>query len=265
MRESITIEERTFRAPFGTHYRTHGTQVIAREGFYQVITPDAPASSRNEVIWATFSDEEAEQKIDEVIASYSKHGLTFKWCMNSFSKPADLSDRLARRGFKSWNCRAMWISLPELTINLPADVTVDPVEIGKNDTTYLETADRGWGEQGVALSKQGRESLEWALSQPRQQYRYFLARYKGEPVGTAGYILKEDSAYFVGGSVDARVRGNGIYKALIRARALELSERGIELGVTHAREATSVPILEKLGWKTAYRYPIYLIETRKPS
>jgi hypothetical protein len=40
-------------------------------------------------------------------------------------------------------------------------------------------------------------------------------------------------------------------------RLAYLASRGIAIATTHAREATSAPILERLGFRTAFRYTVH--------
>jgi GNAT superfamily N-acetyltransferase len=79
----------------------------------------------------------------------------------------------------------------------------------------------------------------------------------GRAAGTASFFLGDDSAYLTGGNVLTEFRGKGIYRALIRARLDALQALSIPLATTHAREKTSAPILEKLGFETVFRYSIY--------
>jgi GNAT superfamily N-acetyltransferase len=64
-----------------------------------------------------------------------------------------------------------------------------------------------------------------------------------------------DAAYLIGGVVLPELRGRGVYRALVRAR-LEAVRGRLSLATTHAREATSAPILERLGFRTAFRYSV---------
>jgi GNAT superfamily N-acetyltransferase len=83
----------------------------------------------------------------------------------------------------------------------------------------------------------------------------FLARWDGEPAAIASYVTFPRSAYLLGGFVLPRFRGRGLYRALIQARLADACARGIALATSHAREATSAPILERLGFATICRFP----------
>ena len=55
----------------------------------------------------------------------------------------------------------------------------------------------------------------------------------------------------------SKYQGNGIYKALIKARLDDIIDLGFKLATTGTREKTSTPILERMGFQTAYRDEIF--------
>ena len=90
-----------------------------------------------------------------------------------------------------------------------------------------------------------------------------MARVDGAIVGTAGFVVKPQSAYLVGGNVLPRYRGRGLYRALVDHRIERIRAMGIRLATTQARESTSAPILEALGFETVYRSRMYtLVDSR---
>jgi GNAT superfamily N-acetyltransferase len=119
---------------------------------------------------------------------------------------------------------------------------------------YYTTTVRGW-ESEVAEAASWRVSMRAALE--RGLHHYYLARVGGEPVGTAGMVVKPRCVYLMGGNVLASHRGRGIYRALIDERLRDAAARAIPLAVTQAREATSAPILAKLGFETLYHSHVY--------
>jgi GNAT superfamily N-acetyltransferase len=54
-----------------------------------------------------------------------------------------------------------------------------------------------------------------------------------------------------------RFRGRGLYRALVGARLADARARGIALATAHAREETSAPLLEKMGFETVCRFPVF--------
>ena len=96
------------------------------------------------------------------------------------------------------------------------------------------------------------------LAIPDGRAPLFLARAGGVPAGVAGVALLPRSAYLMGAVVLRAFRGRGIYRALIAARLAAAAARGIPIATTQAREDTSAPRLERLGFETVCRYPVFL-------
>jgi GNAT superfamily N-acetyltransferase len=93
------------------------------------------------------------------------------------------------------------------------------------------------------------------LAENRQ--RLFVAYAGGVPAAAAAYQPFARSAFLMGGVVLPQFRGRGLYRALVHARLAHARSLGIELATTHAREASSAPILEKLGFATVCRFAMY--------
>jgi GNAT superfamily N-acetyltransferase len=133
------------------------------------------------------------------------------------------------------------------------DVTVERVGRAAFED-YYTTMVRGWAEE-VPEASSRRASMLQTLDNGR--HHHYLARVDGAPVGTAGMIVKQRSVYLVGGNVLESHRGRGIYRALLDERLRHAAELGFSLATTQAREATSAPILEKLGFETLFRSRMY--------
>ncbi|MGF1468068.1 MAG: GNAT family N-acetyltransferase [Sandaracinaceae bacterium] len=245
------------RAPLDPPMLRPDSRVVRRPGWYQLITPSAPGTLLNEVILSRVAPAEAERCIDDVVATYRATGHPVKWCVGPWTEPADFGDRLARRGFRSWDVRGMAIATSR---QVAAPDAVSVVEVGEHELhAYLTTSMRGWSiptEQRTAELELHRAALR---ASPRLA-RFFAALVNGDTVGTTGLFLKEGHAYLVGAQVLPAFRGRGVYRALVAARLAFLARAGVELAVTHAREATSAPVLEHLGFETLFRSACYLLE-----
>ena len=82
-------------------------------------------------------------------------------------------------------------------------------------------------------------------------------------VGTAGIFGRDRCGYFVGGVVQPSARGRGVYRALVAARLAFLRARGVPYAVTQAREATSAPMLEHLGFETLFRSTCWRLDLER--
>lgn len=227
-------------------------RVIERPGWLQIVTPSIKTGGLNEVSYSALDERDADAIIDATIAEYRELGLKFRWNAGPGSAPADLAERLARRGLVgSWG-RGMARS----TTDLPEDR--DPaIRVEEIDETTVEVFSRvmaeGWSAELAPLARVN----DIIVATPDRPHRMFLARWDGEPAAVASYVALPRSAYMMGGVVLPPFRGRGLYRALVVARMADARARGLSLATSHAREDTSAPILERLGFETICRFPMY--------
>ncbi len=245
-------------APLGPVSTRPDTRVVERDGWFQRISPSAPGTHLNEVFLSSVSDADAERVIDEVVATYRALGKPTKWCTGPWTRPEDFDERLARRGFTSWGTRGMGIETDAaLTAPLrPESVAaVRCAETESDLDAYLRASRRGWSVDDDDLEAT-RASYRAAFLRPAPLGWLFVAA----DLGAAAVHAREGYGYLVGGAVAEDARGRGIYRALVAARLAFLRDRGVEYAVTQAREATSAPILERLGFETLFRGRCHVLE-----
>jgi GNAT superfamily N-acetyltransferase len=244
-------EREAMRAPIGSHIPQDGTRVVERPGWYQVLTPGTRHGTSNEIVESKVPDEEIEATIDRVVAEYAAHDLTFRWLVDQDTRPRDLGERLERRGFVHWHARAMTADPWALTVDRVPGARVELVD-ASNAEAYARALSEGWGTDTVEYALARCQRLLALPGRP-----LFVAWADGVPAGAAGAVEHERSVYFVGGAVVPSMRGHGLYRALVRARLEHAKARGLSLVTTQAREKTSAPILERLGFETVRRFRMY--------
>ncbi len=246
----IDLLEEVIVTPRRAFPRLPDMQVIERPGWLQIITPALKTGGLNEVIYSLLDERTADAAIDGAIAMYRDLGLKFRWNAGPGSGPADLGERLERAGLAPRWGRGMARSTDEgADGEAGGDVVEVEVERTLDDYTHVMAA--GWSSDGEVL-----RALNRHIFAERRQC-LFVAYCDGEPAAAAGYVPFARSAYLIGGVVLERYRGRGLYRALVRARLAHARARGLALATSHAREATSAPILEKLGFDTVCRFPMY--------
>jgi GNAT superfamily N-acetyltransferase len=240
------------RAAIGAHIPRPEARLISREGWCQIVTTDQHEGAGNEVFVSRLSEDEADAVIDRTIAEYAAQGLVFRWAVGPDTTPLDLGARLERRGFLKWSARAMTCDPRALVLAAVTGVNVVEVE-RVNADAYARVCAAGWKLDPDVLISQ----MRTLFATPERRHHLFLA-YQGDVLAaTAGYYAHARSAYLIGGVVLPEMRGRGLYRALVGARLAHAAARGYTLVTTHAREATSAPILERLGFATEYRYTMY--------
>jgi len=243
--------EEAFLAPVGSAFGNR-TIVVERTGWYQLITPD---SYVNEIVLSQIPASEAEQIVRDVIRQYAELGVPFKWCVGPLTEPADLGDILARHGFVWWDVRGMVID-PAPWRATPSAVVVERVTRA-NLADYIHGVTEGWRTEAEPDPDLADDLLRVIDG---DRFCMFVAKVAGEVAGTAGYVMKPRSGYLTGGNVLPAFRGTGVYRALIDARLRRLAAAGCPLATTQAREKTSAPILEHLGWETVFHSRVYRLE-----
>jgi hypothetical protein len=95
------------RAPLGVALLRADSQMIDRPGWQEVVTPSAPDAMLNEVVWSQVDAGDVEGVFDEVVERRRAEGRAVKWCVGPWTRPIDMGERLARRGFAGWEVRGM--------------------------------------------------------------------------------------------------------------------------------------------------------------
>src|SRR5262249_18290039 len=157
-----------------------------------------------------------------------------------WTEPADLGDRLARRGFSKWDVRGMGCPTDRVLAPAPGVVVEEITEATLEP--YLTTAIAAWSMGEDQLDPERLTHRAEMEASPRSAW-FFGAWLDGALVGTASVFGRDRAGYFVGGVVLPSARGRGVYRALVAARLAFLRARGVPYAVTQAREATSAPML----------------------
>lgn len=130
-----------------------------------------------------------------------------------------------------------------------SSIAVKRVEHANLDD-YVVTGAAAWS---VPVDPVQRDAFARALD-------HELVAFVAEGLGAGAILLREDYGYLVGTAVTESARGRGVYRALVAARLAFLRERGIEYAVTQARESTSAPILEHLGFETLFEGRCHVLD-----
>lgn len=186
--------------------------------------------------------------IDQEIAYFTHLGYEFEWKVYQHDAPPDLKDRLIARGFSDEDWETLLIrdlvDAPDRLFDLRGHTVErlnDPAQV--DDVMGVENAI--WGPDDRELGNR----LRRELTESPHAISIYVARFAGVPVGAAWvtYTPQSDFASLWGGSVLQSYRGQGIYGALLAARAREAKTRGRRFLMIDAGPM-SRPIVESLGF-----------------
>lgn len=250
----------TFLAPVGCTLMARDTRIVERDGWYQVITPSSASVQGNEIVLSRVAAADADAVVRETSATYAAAGVPFRWSVGPLTEPAGFGATLEAHGFRRSEGRGMVIA-PEAWTSpaRAADVTVERTTAETIDD-FLAAFDAGWGRAATAPDPIARRD-DHVRAIATGRFHMFVALRGGAIAGSAGFVTKARSAYLVGGVVLAEHRGTGVYRALLDERLRRIAALGLPLATTMARESTSAPILERLGFETVFRSQMYFSVT----
>lgn len=234
------------------------TEVVERSDWYQLVTPSHPAMNRNAVYRARMAESDVPRRVAETIELYRRHGAAFRWIVGPSSAPDDLSERLVELGLprQAWGL-GMVREVEPLVVRSPPDLEITALRVEEAEV-FGDATGRGW-QRDAAFARQATADARAALLGGRTDYRFHLARLDGHVVGTSLLrVLPSPGGgvpygYLQGGAVVPEARGRGIYRAMVARRLADLAQEGVTRAVVWASEATSAPILAKLGFSSVCR------------
>lgn len=224
-----------------------GVEVVRRPGLRYATMPtsDGPAT------WVTLtrlSDATIDAAIDEVLAAHGSGG-ELEWKTFDLDTPADLRERLVRRGFVPEEPEAL-LALDLTAVDVaqwsPAACTVRQLT-AVDDFTALVAARGATDEDGWERFV---EQLAGEYQAAPDRMNIYVAEVDGRPVST-GWIRFHPGCAFAdlwGGATQPAYRGRGIYRALVAARARAAMDRQVRF-LTVDAGPMSRPILERLGFQ----------------
>ena len=208
-----------------------------------------------------WSDQEADDRIKEVIEYHRQRNIGFNWLVNPFDTPADLRDRLERNGLVLAGDQALMarVGLENLDIPINPDIEIELID-GSNDEPIearlqiVATCFHWTKEQADARRP---NFFERAKDPKVREYEIgFLARLNGKPIADSRVILSTGIAYLGGASTLPEYRGRRVYSTLLRKRLETARARGYHVAAIHA-EPMSRRIVSKYGFKEYGKAYVY--------
>ena len=209
-------------------------------------------------IWASISAPRFEEhELDDVIAHVHELVMPEKhqvWWISELARPANIVELLRTRGFTetkegAHELRALVLTSPPEEI--PTGIAVRRIETFEDFLAAREVQWEGFDVpperralQRPNLRRDFEESIE--LEVPAG----FLALVDGRPAATGMAVPSSRGVFLIAGTTAPWARGNGLYRALVRARWDYAVERETPALVVQAIVDTSFPILQRLGFET---------------
>jgi GNAT superfamily N-acetyltransferase len=213
------------------------------------------------IAYSALSEANADAEIDREVAHFRRVNRTLEWKVHGHDRPADLADRLCKRGFRPDPTETLLVreidgSLQNCPVN--EDVVVRTVTVAADLDDFLAITAAAFGEE----FSETRDNLMMHIKTDRLSLH--VAYLKDRPIA-AGRLDMPNARTFAGlytGGVTPEFRGRGVYRALIRSRARLAHSRGYSFLIAEALES-SREILEQLGFKRLTTVQGWILE-RQP-
>jgi ribosomal protein S18 acetylase RimI-like enzyme len=212
----------------------------------------------NRVIGARFAVDEADARIDELLAFYGSRHAAASWFVGPDDTPADLAGRLASRGLQHrGNWTGMAFDLTALAGPEPAvpGLTIATIGDGAGDLLWAQT-----GAEGFGMPPASAAAFAQVIGGVGEQLRHcsyrFLGYLDGVPSATSALHLADGLAgiYYV--ATLPAARGRGLATALTR-RALSVARsQGYQVAVLQA-SPLGTGVYRRLGFATCSTIAIY--------
>lgn len=222
------------------------------EDLGRVVRVTAPPGSESSFVeWSDLDEHTADAEIAAQVAYFAERGQPFEWKTYGHDRPPDLGERLVHAGFRPEEPEAFVVGEVAGVLaateghDAVAGITLRPAH--RTDLPAMAALSAAvWRRDATAMLT---ELFDEQAHDPRA-LAIFVATSDGTVVSDGWVRLPaSDFASLWGGSTLAEYRHRGIYRALVRTRALLAGERGHRFLQVDC-SPDSRPILERLGMAT---------------
>ncbi len=181
---------------------------------------------------------------------FAARGQAVEWKTYGYDEPADLPDRLVAAGFVAEEPESLILGevarIVEQPLSLPSKVRIRDVGSREDFQRIGELQQAVWGKDAGQFTAKLYDEL---LADPDRLEVSLVEEAWGGPALTAAWVRYHpgtDFASLWGGATRPEWRRQGLYRALLRHRALKAAGRGYKYLRVDASE-DSRPILERVG------------------
>ncbi len=211
----------------------------------------------NYVRLTKWSDEEADDRIKELMDWYRAKGLGMQWTVGPFDSPADLGERLQRHGFVRAGDQALMARFGlEHLDDIPTNAEIEVIPLKEaphlwEDSLQINATAFQWPYEQTENEREG-----WFEDLESEPIRSVMALVDGKPVADAHLYLQSGVAYLGGAATLPEYRNRKIYSTLLRRRLEIARNEGYEVAVIHA-EPMSRRVVSRFGFETHAMYDVY--------
>lgn len=203
----------------------------------------------NRVVRVRPALEDPQALVDEVLEAHA--GGSSLWHLNAMSDTPAMREALIRAGYVEGDMHGAYaIDTSSYARRPTGEIDVLRVETLDDLRALYEVHDAVFGADREISPQDLARELE-ACTGPRPRVNRFIAFRSGEPagIGSMTFFDELDICLIWAGAVIEAHRSQGVYTALLAARAAASAERRITRLGLYARVDTSAPIVEAQGFE----------------
>jgi hypothetical protein len=211
-----------------------------------------PGLDGSGIFWSDLGADDADEVIAAQVELFAARGERFEWKLYSYDEPVDLAERLRGAGFVAEEPESLMIAEVAGVLAGSGD-TEGPAGVRLAEVTHAAGLDQliRVHEQVFGKDESARRAELLALLTAAPGRVGLVVAFAGdEPVAAARieFVPGAQFAGLWGGGTLAPWRGRGIYRALVRHRAVLAAARGYRYLTVDASDQ-SRPILERVGFE----------------
>lgn len=210
----------------------------------------------NRVGLARFTEDNVDEGIQRVLASYQREEKTFNWFVGPTSQPDTLREHLIAAGLTyRVSIKGMVLRDIHHTIKSNPDVEVREATAADLDRHVAMMASAFGTTVDVANIL---NCLYEALGNKAKLYLAYVAG-SNEPVAFSASVFENDGiVVLLGAATLEAYRGRGIYTSMVAKRLDDALARGATTAIIQSDPKTSAPICAKLGFEHICSLDIYM-------
>jgi len=209
-----------------------------------------------------WSREEADTRIEEVIAYYRERNIGFHWWVSPYDEPPDLRARLEKHGLiLAGDAATMALSGLDELDGIPTNPNLQVKVLDGYDNKSLDAVAHilkvcfSWTQEQVDQRMPG--FIERMRDEKFREREFsYLGSLDGQPVGLCRLELTSGIAYLGGAGTLPEYRGQKVYSTLLHRRLEDAHEKGYHIAAINA-EPMSRGIVTRYGFKEYARTYIY--------
>jgi ribosomal protein S18 acetylase RimI-like enzyme len=205
----------------------------------------------NGVIRARFTEEEADQRVDDMFSHYRNRGMPFFWVVHPSSTPHDLDKRLEAHGFNEVEaCPGMTMdlaNLPDLPTKSPPGIHIREAVSEEDLGAMYELVAWRWEVPPEVEPLLPEVTNQFPVGNPQGPIRGWIAWHMGMPVSKVVMNLDAGAAGIYGVATKPEVRGLGLARQMTVMALHAARELGYLMGILHSSEM-AVALYEKIGF-----------------